>query len=576
LEIQGNEGGSGNRAEKPVLTEREGLMRDLHALTGSRILGRITEQKNPRKLVQSLSSGDFFWLVKKVGEEDCLSLLELASEAQWQYLLDLEIWRKDRVDMAHTWAWIKRLQQADSRRLVSWLFGEGEPLASYQLFRSIEVIVGNQEDEVYNLPEGFFSLDGVFHIRVTDSEHREAIENIIRQMAKEDYDRYQALLLSLTGLIPAELEEMMFRLRNVRLAEHGFLPREEAMSVYAPLDPSALSFEKPQVLPGIFEDQEIRALVPALPLYHTEAENLLTEATSKIDDPVFMDKIRLEFAGLCNQIMSADGLLVPELDVLVRSCQRAARVLNLALERLCGQDLSKAEQVLRTHSFVDLFRVGFGLTLKLKWEAERWLKESWFLGQGLDMDFWGEHWGGILAGILGRTPQRFLSLKGTEEYRDFEWLSELGESLKDLRRLMVLDGLIARLAASYPTDERLMGSPELTFRPILFNLWSRLLLDLQPSFSGLSLEQAKTLLLRLRAASGKPPFEMPGFEEIFVKDFMSYALNADPEAASILRDTLSLIWHEFQEEYAWVILDDLDARYSKFISILSSRAAPPQ
>jgi hypothetical protein len=169
-----------------------------------------------------------------------------------------------------------------------------------------------------------------------------------------------------------------------------------------------------------------------------------------------------------------------------------------------------------------------------------------------------------------------MGLKGTEEYRDFEWLSELGESLKDLRRLMVLDGLIARLAASYPTDERLMGSPGFTFRPILFNLWSRLLLDLQPSFSGLSLEQAKTLLLRLRAASGKPPFEMPGFEEIFVKDFMSYALNADPEAASILRDTLSLIWHEFQEEYAWVILDDLDARYSKFISILSSRAAPPQ
>jgi hypothetical protein len=274
--------------------------------------------------------------------------------------------------------------------------------------------------------------------------------------------------------------------------------------------------------------------------------------------------------------MSADGLLVPELDVLVRTCQKVARVLNLALERLCGKDVSKAKQVLRTHSFVDLFRVGFGLTLKLKWEAERWLKESWFFGQGLDADFWGEHWGGILAGILGERPRHYLGLRGMEAYKDFEWLSELGESLKELRRLMVLDGLIERLAEAYPMDEGLMGSPEVTFRPLLFNLWSRLLLDLRPSFSGLSLEQAKTLLKRLRAGSEKPPYEMPGFEEIFVKDFMSYALDADPEAASILRDTLSFIWHEFREEYEWVVLDDLDARYSKFISILPARGVAPQ
>jgi hypothetical protein len=576
LPIQGNEEDSGSRAQKPALTELEGLLRDLHALTGSRILGRITEQKNPRKLVQSLSSGDFFWLVKKVGEEDCLPLLELASEAQWQYLLDLEIWRKDRVDMADTWAWIKRIQQADSKRLVRWLFGGGQSLASYQLYRCVEVIVGSQDDEVYDLPEGFFSLDGVFHIRVTDSEHREAIENILRAMAKEDYVRYQALLLSLTGLIPTELEDMMFRLRNVRLAEHGFLPREEAISVYAPLDPSALSLEKTEVLPGIFEDEDIRALVPALPLYHTEAENMLTEVTSKTEDPVFMDKIRLEFAGLCNQIMSADGLLVPELDVLVRACQRAARILNLALERLCGKDGSKAEQVLKAHSLVDLFRVGFGLTLKLNWEAERWLKESWFFGQGLDTGFWGEKWGGTLAGLLDKIPQHYLGPKGKEAYKDFEWLSELGGSLEDLRRLMVLDGLIEKLAASYPTDEELMGSPELTFRPLLFNPWGRLLLGLQPSFSGLSLEQAKRLLHRLRAGRDKPPYEMPGFEETFVRDLMSYALEADPEAKSILRDTLSLIWHEFREEYEWVVLDDLDGRYSKFISILPSRGVPPQ
>jgi len=576
LQRQGNEEGSETRVEKPALSEHERLMKALHPLTGSKILNRIMEQKNPGKLVQSLSSGDFFWLLKKVGEEDCLTLLELASEAQWQYLLDLEIWRKDRLDKARTSAWIKRLQQADPRRLVRWFFGQGEALASTHVFKSMEVIVVDKDDEAYDLPEGFFSLDGVFHIRVTDSEHRETIENILREMARTDNVRYQAFLTGLAGLLPAEMEEEMFRLRNVRLAEHGFLPFEEAMAVYAPLDPSALGPEKPKELLDIFEDEKIRAMVPALPLYHTETENILTGAAFETEDPVLMDKIRLEFAGLCNQIMSADGLLVPELYVLVNTCQKVARVLNLALERLCGTDLSKAQQALRTHSFVDLFRVGFGLTLKLRWEAERWLKESWFFGQGLDTDFWGELWGGTLAGLLDKRPQHYLGLKGKDAYKDFEWLSELGESLEDLRRLMVLDGLLERLAVIYPTDEELMNSPELTFRPLLFNLWSRILLDLEPSFSGLTIEQAKTLLHRLRKGSEKPPFEMPGFEEIFVKDFMSYALEPDPEAASILRDTLTFIWHEFREEYEWVILDDLDARYSKFISILPSPGVAPQ
>jgi hypothetical protein len=570
LQKQRNEEGSETRVEKPALTEHERLIKTLHPLTGSEILNRIMEQKNPGKLVRSLSSGDFFWLFKKVGEEDCLTLLELASEAQWQYLLDLEIWRRDRLDKARTSAWIKRLQQADPRRLVKWFFGSGEALASTHLFKSLEVLVLDKDDEAYELPPGFFSLDGVFHIRVTDSEHRETIENILREMARTDNTRYQAFLTGITGLLPAEMEEEMFRLRNVRLAEHGFLPFEEAMSVYAPLDPSALGPEEPEGLTDIFEGEEMRAMVPALPLYNTKTDNILTGAVFETEDPVFMDKIRLEFAGLCNQIMSADGLLVPELDVLVSTCQKVARVLNLALERLCGKDLSKAQQALRTHSFIDLFRVGFGLTLKLKWEAERWLKESWFFRQGFDTDFWGEPWGGTLAGLLDKRPRHYLGLKGRDAYKDFEWLSELGESLEDLRRLMVLDGLIERLAVAYPPDEKLMESPELTFRPILFNLWSRILLDLEPSFRGLSVEQAKTLLQRLRTGSEKPPFEMPGFEEIFIKDVMFYAPDADPEAASILRDTLSVIWHEFQEEYEWVDLDNLDARYSKFISILSS------
>lgn len=551
--------------KKPVLRDnREILVRDLHSFSGKEILDRILEDDNPQEIVQDLPYEDFFWLVKKVGEDDCLPLLELGSVDQWQYLLDLEIWEKDRLDVTHISRWIKQLQQADSKRLVRWLFSEGELLTYYHFFKSIEVII-KAEDEVLDLADGFFSLDGVFYIRVTDSEHREFIEHIIRVMAREDFDRYQALILGLVGVLPAELEEEMYRLRNVRLAEHGFLPFEDAVSIYAPLDPETLNIEKRPELPDVFSDEDIRDIIPISPLYHAGAKTMLTEATSGITDPLFLDKIRLEFAGLCNQILSADNLLVNEFEVLIRTCRKAAGYVNLALERICGRDISKAQQLLKSQSLVSLFRVGFGLALKLKWEAERWLEGSWFYGLGLDTEFWGEDWRGILAGLVTKRPRRYVGLQEGEEYGDFEWLSELAECLQVLRRLMVLDSLLERLAEHYQINVDMIKSSEQTFRQLLFNLWARLLLNLEPSFSRISLKQTRSFFRLLRAGGKRAPYKMPGFEETFVNDFMAYAADSDPEAASILEDTLSLIWQEFREEYERVSLRDLDERYSKFI-----------
>ena len=551
--------------KSPVLRDdRETLLGHLHSVSGKDIMGRILECDNPQEVVQDLPHEDFFWLVKKIGEDDCLPLLELGSVDQWQYLLDLEIWRKDRLDVLHTSQWMKRLKQADSRRLVRWLFSDGQSLAYYHLFRCVEVVV-KAEDEAFEVPTGFFSLDGIFYIKVIDPEHREFLEELIRVMAREDYDRYQALVLGLANVLPAELEEEMYRVRNVRLGEHGFLPFEEAVSIYAPLDPETLNIEKRPQLSDVSSDDEIHDIIPVSPLYHAGEKTMLTEATSRITDPLLLDKIRLEFAGLCNQILSADNLLVNEFDVLIRTCRKAAGYVNLALERICGRDVYKAQHLLKSQSLVSLFRVGFGLAIKLKWESERWLEGSWFNGLGLDTEFWGEAWGGILAGLVGRRPRRYVGLHEGEEYRDFEWFSELGESLEVLRRLMVLDSLLERLAEHYQINVDTIQSSGQTFRQFLFNLWAHLLLNLEPSFSRISLKQTRSFFKLLRTGESTSPYQMPGFKEKFVNDFMAYAADSDPEAASILRDTLSMIWQEFLEEYERVSLRDLDRRYSKFI-----------
>jgi hypothetical protein len=51
---------------------------------------------------------------------------------------------------------------------------------------------------------------------------------------------------------------------------------------------------------------------------------------------------------------------------------------------------------------------------------------------------------------------------------------------------------------------------------------------------------------------------------------MAYVSNSEPEAVSILKETLALMWDEFCNEYQWISVNDLDGRYSKYITIAIS------
>ncbi len=552
---------------KPVLSDQKSLICQLYKCSGEEILDRVLAHKAPRKLIRSMSSGDFFWMVKKVGDDDCLPLLEFASNDQWQYLLDMEIWDKDRLNVSTTWSWLKRLLEADSKRLIKWLFSDGNAIAYYELYKSIHVWI-REIDEDSEIPEGFFTLDGVFYIKIIQSDHRDTIENLLRDMVFEDPESYQTLLFGLAGILPAELEEDMYRLRSVRLGQHGFLPFEESVSVYAPLDPKVLDAEKPSQFPTAVINEDKRSPVPVLPLNHTGENNILALAASKIIDPLLLDRIRLEFAGLCNQVLSADGLIVHELDKLVEICRKTAGYLNLSLETLYGKDISLAEQLLRNNSLLSMFRVGFGLVLRVKWQAERWITDSWFRDQGMSPMFWGEQWGNTIKGILEKRPRFYLGLReGELEYIDFKTPHELDQCRKILDQVKALDRLLKRLWKLYPRDGRLMESENLTFYPLLFNPWAMRLMGQDPRFSYLSLEQAKNFFSLIRSDSATPPYRMPGYEKQFIQDLGASTIGLDPADTDILNEALSTVWQAFLQEYEWVSVNDLDSRYSSIIWI---------
>lgn len=550
--------------DEPDGHDREALARELGRRTGKDGLDWLLAQERPAALVRRLPEQDVYWLIKAAGAEASLPLLALASEEQWQHLLDLEIWARDRVDLEAVGRWLQRLIRADAPRLIDWLFGEeGELLAYAYLSQLVDVFIPDPDAGL--VPEEYASLDGIHFIRIRQPELRPALETLLRVLAARNPLRSASFLETLAGLVPGEAEEELYRLRSARLLEKGFLPFEEALAVYAPLEPEALRGES--TLPASRLDDDDRPLVPMLPLAASGGDSLLARAMDRIADPALQDRLRLEFATLANHLLSAEGLPGLEHDDLLGACRKALGTVSLALEAAAGGDPAAAEAILGRHHLQAVFRAGVGLAMRLKRELESWRDGSWYRRRGLADTFWGEAWAGVLSGLLRRRPLYCSGTGGSAAYRDFARLAEVEACRLVLDRLRLLDRLLEALAATAPPEPALLAGPEATFHPLLFAAWARGAEGSGIGLARIPLAQARAFLAAWREAVQASPDGGRTVSAAFVARFASHLPDLSANEAELFRSTLADLYREFAEEYAAVAPEDVDPRYSRLLPI---------
>jgi hypothetical protein len=544
------------------------LLRQFDTLGGNEILERILREKNPRKVVEELPSGDFFWLVKKIGSDESHPLLELATPDQWQYLLDLEIWDRDEINVGETLAWLQRLFETDSRRTVLWLLGGGSHLTYFVFQKSIEVIPREEDDMEIEIPEGFFTHDGVLYLHAHDPEFEPFLRELTGAMAAVNLPAYRTLMSGLASVIQSEMEEGMYRMRNLRLAESGFLPFEEAISIYSPLSPEQMNLaEKPAAIVDIAADEEDRALVPFLPLHEGPQGSFLQEALSAVKDPFLLDRMRLEFAGLANRIASVEGLARVELDGLVGTTRKAAGYLNIALEELTGRDPGRARDLLEKNTLTSLFRTGFGFVLRVKRVAETWLKMAWFRKNGLERGFWGNERDSMLSGLLLTKPLLYTGLQKGEIYRDFTGADDLTGASMALMRLIALDGFMDALTKIIPIGRESFEREDLTCFHLLLTFWARRRLGLEPGYAAITPDEARAFFAILREGETAPPYQMARYREVFLEDMLGLGSALPDDLRVALQEELPKIWEEFRSEYEDVPPADTDMKHNPFLII---------
>ncbi len=551
--------------------------REILALEPEKALEKIMDHPFPVTLVQSFTPEDFYVMLHAIGPDDALPVLGLASNQQWQYLLDMESWKRDQLDIHNLTIWLNRLLQADADRFTHWVLDQQVDTFRFYLFKNIELRIREHDQDPSEMGADFFSDDETFYLRfrpypvMDPSETKFAdlrdqfLTDLLRRISVLDHIRFQNLLLEASALIPAEAEEELYRLRNIRLAEQGLLPYEEAIGIYQPLDVEKLFQRPPKIIYADHQVTTTSELVPVISQQQLDADNLFIETLAKIQDQNVLNFLQSEFAGLCNQVIAADQVKIRQQGVLAQVVAKVRDYLSIALEKISVQGLDPRRwplpRVLETFLLADIFRVGYGCGLQLKWKAEKWVRQSWFRKNDLPLSFWDEDWLGALGGLLIKRPLYFDNFKSGVIYREFATLAEVEETAGVIEAAMAFDDLLALLEARPPSEEH---HGHLTYKNLLLTMWANHYLGLASGRHRpipLQRQHLRSLFKDLwskQASHRKIGAEM---KKMFL-DWLADRAALAPEAISRrMGGVLEELFKELEAELGPVDPDNLDPRY---------------
>ncbi len=572
-----------DKADKKALERFEKLRQkrlQILALPPKKAMNTILQDPQPVSLVHSFPEQDFYFLIHDIGIGDSLPLLTLASNRQWEHIVDLEIWRKDQIDVESVSRWLSLLFEADPKRLIRWFLEEKLELIEFFLFKSIEVRVKEHDQDPSDFGKEFLTLDNVYYFRImeqpvaaddqgnfTAEQRKKFISQFCQHLANYDHKLYQSVLIEATHLIPAETEEDCYHRRNVRLAEKGFLPFDEAIGIYQPIKPQDLAKQNAK-FSSHFADRPSQLSVSQYPVRMLKEDNHFTHALTAIEPRDVLTQIQAEFANLCNQIIVADHKTIREREELRDIVKKTCGYISIGLERLAEDkssiDPRKSAALIARYPLSQIFKVGFGGALNLKWRAEKWLSQCWFARNDLRLTFWGEHWLGVLGGLLLKKPLFYDNYKTGVLYREFTSLEDI-EALEDIfNQVKAVDDLLSLM----PIDlDKPSSYGFLTYKNLILTLWADHYLKLPAKrLKPLELEKFKPFFEKLlpgHPASGTAKSrKVPA---VMKSRFLSWlAANTglrDFEITERLGATLENLFEEIEGELGSVAVEKLEPRY---------------
>ena len=365
----------------------------------------ILSDSDGKRLTAAMEPQEFFWLLKEIGEADALGLLQLASPDQCLFILDLELWEGYTFSEEKACHWLAYFMEGGEPRIHELLhYLDFEFL---QLLLSRELVVGGGIGDHTNDEERFadydHTFDGVFMLSFKNPKHSQLIGAFLSMLVKLDNPLYTALMEGIKGDVDLELEEQCQRFRTGRLEDLGFPPLDEALSIYARVNPESFQTRGDKVLSPAGEGL---SLVPG----NLRDDTLLSRALALADSQTLLQELNY----LVNSALVAEGGAFEEPEAMRGILQRVYGYLNIALETLSSGDVQQAAQLLIGEQLKRLFQLGYSIVLELKFAAQATQTVDYASGK-------------MLAGLKAKRPRfyRGLDADGIDGYREFKELADV-------------------------------------------------------------------------------------------------------------------------------------------------------
>jgi len=303
-----------------------------------------------------------------------------------------------------------------------------------------------------------------------------------------------------------------------------------------------------------------------------------SRALARIEPGPMLTHLQWEFANLCNQIIVADHKTVRDREQLREIVAKACGYISMGLGRLKSPadpqpDSLQAAAALSRYALIQLFRLGFGGALEIKWQVERWLGTCWFAKAGLKLSFWGEQWMGVLGGILLKKPQYYDNYQTGVLYREFASLDDVARVEGVLKQVQSVDRLLAVMNVQLNPPAQYSF---LTWKNLLLTLWARHCLGLkEDKLKPLPFGAFASFFSKLLPGTPSPE----AAETRRIPDFMKTGFIAwlvhetglkDFEISQKLARIFEDLFAEIEAEYGRVAVQDLDARFVQLFLLKAS------
>lgn len=316
------------------------------------VLEALETMSEPGPMVQALAPFDLLVAWNQADEEKRLDLLKLASAEQVQGLVDLTCWRVDTPDFD---ALLEVLRPAVLSSIPDTILvlEKIEPdLRTLLLGRKVRIhVLENRNDEVMVPDESelISGSDGSFFVELPDPDLVTEEERMLwRAVLFQPFEQYHRELEAIRWELRSDLEEQCYRFRSGRLADLGFLPREEAIASLVPrtveevlwlarsVEFPRLALEGEQALPVLYRES-----LRGTGFFDDVVEELTRDGNSERLSP-----LAAELGVSINQFVTALGTPLHDTEA-VRRCARHCRdLLSLGLELSSKGEVREAARLL--------------------------------------------------------------------------------------------------------------------------------------------------------------------------------------------------------------------------------------